>query len=147
MRIELATIVHLWTFLAARNWWPSEVEYHSLLAEVRAGRVFACLCGDEVVAIGGVSQRRLVYLHVPPDLGRRVLPLVLALRRFLSDLNCGVGCVVDDGNVAGWRLAALAGFSTTDHVASNYRLWWREGDDGSGREPGWTKAADGGDAA
>lgn len=126
MRLEQATIGHIWQHAIDKGAGPPAQEYRLQIAEAVAGRVHAAVADDgAVLAIGGLFEAApdtapAVWLSVAPDVRRS---LVAAVRLMLRCLRPGVVCYVRDDNAAGQRLARILKFTPCDRAIDGLRQW------------------------
>lgn len=132
MRLERAHVGLVWAYLRQQKWPPSEYEYRLLLAEALDGRVWAGVVGETPLALGGVMLPHpelagTAWLAVLPDVGQKLLPAVLLMRRVIHEAALrhrpGVVCCIDVGNERGARLARCLGFQPTERRVARLREW------------------------
>ena len=135
MRLEAATLAHVWSHGLARHWHPQPFEYRLVVAETLAGRVWAGVVSDGTpLVLGGClavpGEPGCFWLSVAPGCQTRMLPAVRGMRAQIAieagRHPGGVVAYVRDDNMAGRRLAQLCGFEEGEPAGGVRREWRRQ---------------------
>lgn len=136
MRLEPATLPHLWAHHIAKTAPLAAADYRLRVAEVLDGRVLAAVDATGLpVALGGFlvpdnGGPVTCWFSVVRDRGveRRMARLALLMRSVLRAAGphlagVGLAAYVDDGNPVGRRLAAALGFKADTLIGCGIRRW------------------------
>lgn len=140
MRLEPATLPHLWAHHIAKSSPLAPADYRLRVAEVLDGRVLAAVDATGLsVALGGFlvpdnGGPVTCWFSVVRDRGveRRMARLALLMRSALRTaaphfIDVGLAAYVDDDNPVGRRLAAALGFSAGEVIGCGIRQWFHGG--------------------
>lgn len=140
MRLEPATLPHLWAHHIAKSSPLAPADYRLRVAEVLDGRVLAAVDATGLsVALGGFlvpdnGGPVTCWFSVVRDRGveRRMARLALLMRSALRTaaphfVGVGLTAYVDDDNPVGRRLAAALGFSAGEVIGCGIRQWFHGG--------------------